>query len=66
LNIINPTFKIQNEESNLFTIRQNDFDQILPLVKEIVKPVEEIGFNIVEVDLKEGRKYLFFNYLIFL
>jgi len=55
LNIINPTFKIQNEESNLFTIRQNDFDQILPLVKEIVKPVEEIGFNIVEVDLKDSR-----------
>jgi len=55
LNIINPTFKIQNEENNLFTIRQNDFDQILPLVKEIVKPVEEIGFNIVEVDLKDSR-----------
>jgi len=55
LNIINPTFKIQNEESNLFTIRQKDFEQILPLVQEIVKPVEEIGFNIIEVDLKESR-----------
>ena len=55
MNIINPTFKIQNEESNLFTIRQKDFEQILPLVQEIVKPVEEIGFNIIEVDLKESR-----------
>ena len=55
MNIINPTFKIQDEDSNLFTIRQKDFDQILPIVQEIVKPVEEIGFNIVETDLKDSR-----------
>jgi hypothetical protein len=55
LNIINPTFKIQDEESNLFTIRQKDYDQILPLIREIVKPVEEIGFNIIEVSLKDSR-----------
>jgi len=55
LNIINPTFKIQDEEFNLFTLRQKDFEQILPLVREIVKPVEEIGFDIVEVDLKDSR-----------
>jgi len=55
LNIINPTFKIQDEENSIFTIRQRDYDQILPLVEQIVKPVEEIGFQINEVSLKDSR-----------
>ena len=55
MNIINPTFKIQDEEDNIFTIRQRDYDQILPLVEQIVKPVEEIGFQINEVSLKDSR-----------
>jgi len=55
LNIINPTFKIQDEDFNIFTIRKKDYEQILPLVEEIVKPVEEIGFEIIEVNLKDSR-----------
>jgi hypothetical protein len=55
LNIINPTFKIQDLDKNVFTIRQKDYDQILPLVQKIVKPVEEIGFEINEIDLKDSR-----------
>jgi len=55
LKIINPTFKIQSEENNIFTIRKRDYEKILPLVREIVQPVEEIGFQILEVDLKESR-----------
>jgi len=55
LNIINPTFKIQDLDNNVFTIRQKDYDQILPLVEQIVKPVEEIGFQINEISLKESR-----------
>jgi len=53
--IENPTFKIQNDEENIFTIRQRDYEKILPLVRQIVQPVEEIGFQINEVDLKESR-----------
>jgi len=53
--IKNPTFKIQNKEKNIFTIRTRDYEQILPLVRQIVQPVEEIGFQINEVDLKESR-----------
>ena len=55
MKIINPTFKIQSEENNIFTIRKRDYEKILPLVREIVQPVEEIGFQILEVDLKESR-----------
>jgi hypothetical protein len=55
LDIINPTFKLQDEENNIFTIRRKDYEQILPLVREIVTPVEEIGFTINELDLKDSR-----------
>jgi len=55
LNIINPNLKIQNEDWNIFTFRQKDYDQLLENVKQIVKPVEEIGFQITEIDLKDSR-----------
>jgi len=53
LKIINPNFKLQEE--NIFSIRQKDYEQILPLVEKIVKPVEEIGFSINEISLKDSR-----------
>ena len=52
--IINPIFKIQGE-NNIFTIREKEYEQILPIVSQIVKPVEEIGFQIVELGLKDSR-----------
>ena len=55
MNIINPIFKIQNEDNNIFTIREKDYEQILPMVQEIVKPVEEIGFIINDVSLKDSK-----------
>jgi len=55
LDIINPTFKLQDEANNIFTMRRKDYDQILPLVREIVAPVQEIGFTITELDLKDSR-----------
>jgi len=55
LKIINPLAAINDDERNIFTLRQLDYDQILPLVEEIVKPVEEIGFQINEINLKDSR-----------
>lgn len=55
MNIINPTFKLQDEEKNIFTFRRLDYEQILPLAREIVAPVEEIGFTINEVSLRDSR-----------
>jgi len=52
--IINPEFKIQSE-NNIFTIREKEYEKILPMVSQIVKPVEEIGFQIVELALKDSR-----------
>ena len=55
MQIVNPTFKLQNENRNIFTLRKSDYDQILPLVREIVTPVEDIGFTITEIALKDSR-----------
>ena len=55
MNLINPTFRIKNDERNIFTFRKQDYDQILPVVSEIVKPVTELDFEILELDLKESR-----------
>lgn len=55
MKIINPISTIHDEDKNIFTIRQLDYDKILPIVQEIVKPVEEIGFQINEINLKDSR-----------
>ena len=55
MNIINPTFKIQNEDDNIFTIRKLDYENILPLATQILQPVKEIGFEINELTLKDSR-----------
>ncbi len=52
--ITNPIFKIQSED-NIFTIREKEYEKILPIVSQIIKPVENIGFQIVEVALKDSR-----------
>jgi len=52
---VNPIFKIQSESDNIFTIRRKDYDQILPIVTQIVKPVEELDFLISEISLKDSR-----------
>lgn len=54
MNIINPVFKVRTDE-NLFTIRGRDYDRLLPIISDIVKPVEEIGFQIIELDIKDPR-----------
>ena len=55
MKIVNPEAVIQNKDNNIFTMRQFDYDSILSKVQEIVKPVEEIGFQINEVSLKGSR-----------
>lgn len=55
LNIINPVFKINDEDNNIFTIRKQDYSHLLPAIQQIVEPVREIGFDIVEVAIKNSR-----------
>jgi len=54
LNIINPIFKIQND-NNIFNIRKKEFENILPIATQILEPVRDIGFEINEVSLKDSR-----------
>jgi len=55
LKIINPTFDIQNKEWNIFTMRKLDYENILHVAGEILKPTEALGFAIEELDLRDIR-----------
>jgi hypothetical protein len=55
INIINPNFSIQDNKANIFALRQIEYENILPLVRQIIEPVQEIGFNITELDLRDSR-----------
>ena len=55
MNIVNPVFKIQNKDRNIFTLRRLDYENILPLATQILQPVTEIGFEITELDLRDSR-----------
>jgi len=54
LNIINPNFKI-NEDDSIFKLRREEYNTILEKVTEIVHPVEDIGFTVTTVDLKDSK-----------
>jgi len=53
LNIINPNFSLQ--EKNIFNIRKQEYNNILPIVNQILEPVKEIGFEFDEPELKDSR-----------
>ena len=55
MNIINPQFKIHDENKSIFSLRKHDYENILPVVRQIIEPVTEIGFQITELDLKDSR-----------
>lgn len=52
---INPVFKIQDVDNNIFTIRKQDYSKLLNTIAEILKPVEELGFSIEELSIKDPR-----------
>lgn len=55
MKIINPTFKIQNEDDNIFTMRETDYQQILPVTRQILQPAIDLGFQLNELTLKDSR-----------
>lgn len=55
MKIINPVFKVQNEDNNIFTMRTKDYEQILPVTREILQPAIDLGFQLNELALKDSR-----------
>jgi hypothetical protein len=54
LDFINPFFKVDSE-NNIFNLREKEYETILDTVKQILTPVTNLGFQVVELDLKEAR-----------
>ena len=55
MKLINPIFKIQEEDNNIFTIRGKDYQQILPITRQILQPAIDLGFQLNELNLKDSR-----------
>lgn len=53
LNIVNPFFKI-DPDKNIFKIRKTEYDNLLENVREILKPVVEEGFEILDLGFKDS------------
>jgi hypothetical protein len=55
LKLINPIFKIQDKDNNIFTIREKDQKEILFVAREILQPAIDLGFTLNELTLKDSR-----------
>jgi len=55
LKLINPVFKIQDPNNNIFTIRKKDQDQLLTVTRQILQPAIDLGFTLNELTLKDSR-----------
>ncbi len=54
MDIINPNYKI-NEENNIFSIREKEYNLIKDNVREILKAAEEVGFLVNELGITESK-----------
>lgn len=54
MSITNPYYKLK-ENDNIFQIRQNEYEKLEETIREMLKPVEELGFLIKEFRIKDAR-----------
>lgn len=56
MKFINPNYVLK-DENNFFNIRKNTSANLLEKINEIIQPVTDIGFEIVEVAIKNARSF---------
>ena len=54
LKFINPTYQV-DEIKNIFTLRNNEHENLESTIREILRPAEELGFVITEFGIKESK-----------
>lgn len=53
MDIINPHYKAK--AANIFTIRESEYANLLPTIQQILEPIEEIGFQISELEIRDFK-----------
>jgi len=53
VNIVNPYYTAK--DGNIFTIRAKEFESLLEKVRHILLPVEDLEFQVTDLELKEAR-----------
>lgn len=56
IEIINPYYQL-NENENVFTIREKEYQNLEASVREILKATEEIGFTIMDFGVRDPRVF---------
>lgn len=54
MKFINPTYQV-DEIKNIFTLRNNEHENLESTIREILRPAEELGFVITEFGIKESK-----------
>ena len=54
MKFINPSYVV-NEDRNIFTLRKNEYENIEDIVREMLKPAEELGFSIIDFGIRDPK-----------
>jgi len=44
-----------NEDRNIFTLRKSEYETIEPIVRDMLKPAEELGFTLIDFGIREPK-----------
>ena len=55
MELINPFYKIQDPDKNIFVIREQEYKNLEEKIREILKPAEELGFELTDFGIREHR-----------
>ena len=53
MKFVNPSYKLRDD--NIFNIRKNEYVTLKDKIREILIPAEDLGFTIVDFDIKDSR-----------
>ena len=54
MKFINPGYEV-NQERNIFTLRKQDYENLESIIREILRPAEELGFIITDFGIRESK-----------
>jgi len=53
MKVINPNFRLDNE--NIFRIRKKEYESLESIIREMLKPAEDIGFTVSEFGIRDSK-----------
>ena len=54
MKFVNPSYKV-NEDRNIFTLRKTEYENLELIIRDILKPAEELGFTLIDFGIREPK-----------